>query len=107
MAGAIFQKISKQNILDFVISHPKLITLLAGIGITITFSLVSRFSIEHTQLAFAQDTGGGGSFPVDKFPSDTVADKFPVEKVPKTLNQIPNVTCPACIDESFPPGLKK
>jgi hypothetical protein len=55
----------KQEILNFIAAHPKLTALLAGVGISITFSFVGRFISE------------------DKFPElillepDISEDKFP------------------------------
>ncbi|MDP9289969.1 MAG: hypothetical protein M3P08_17480 [Thermoproteota archaeon] len=86
---------SKQHILNFVTAHPKVTTLLATLGITITFSLIGRLSLEHTHLAFAQ--GAAGKFPLDE---SIPLEKFPVDKVPKdTLATSLLATCGGCGEE--------
>ena len=62
----------KQEILNFIAAHPKLTALLAGVGISITFSFVGRFageSLSFSAPAFAEK-------PVD-FQTDISEDKFP------------------------------
>ena len=80
---------SKQYILNFVTAHPKVTTLLATVGITISFSLIGRISLEDSHLAFASPTIPLEKFPVDHIPKDTLA----------TLN---GVSCSGCVD--LPPG---
>jgi hypothetical protein len=75
----------QQEILNFVAAHPKLTALLAGVGITITFSFVGRLageSLSFSAPAFAEK-------PVD-FPTD-----IPAEKFPKLLG----VPCDACFEK--------
>lgn len=88
-------RLSKQHILDFVTAHPKLTALLAGLGITITFSLIGRFSLEASHLAFA--AGAEGKFPLDH---SIPLEKFPVDRVPKdTLASIALASCHNCGEE--------
>ncbi len=62
----------KQEILNFIAAHPKLTAVLAGVGISITFSFVGRFageSLSFSAPAFAEK-------PFD-FQTDISEDKFP------------------------------
>lgn len=98
MLKSTLRRISKQDILNFVIDHPKLTTLLAGLGITLSFTLIGRLSLEHAHLAFAQ--GATGKFPLDE---SIPLEKFPVDKVPKdTLATLAVATCSECGGDSPP-----
>jgi len=39
---SLLRKISKQDVLNFVTAHPRLVSVMAGIGISFTFSLVGK-----------------------------------------------------------------
>ncbi len=80
----------KQHILDFVVAHPRITTLLAGFGIAVSFSLIGRLSLDGAHVAFAAP-------PDHNIP----LEKFPVEQVPKdTLATLHGVFCQECIDKN-------
>jgi hypothetical protein len=86
--------ISKQNIISFIGTHPRLITLLAAIGISFTFASVGRFFLNE---AFAVSSSSLAETAIDHI------TKVSVDSVPgESHNTIPNLSCQACADESMP-----
>jgi hypothetical protein len=63
------QKLSKQTIMNFVGAHPKLIAILAGFGISVTFASVGRFAVHE---AFAITASSPTSDLVYNVPNDHI-----------------------------------
>jgi hypothetical protein len=69
------QKISKQGILNFTGSNPKLVTFMIGLAIAVAFTSFGRFF--HEALAAPNPPGDpAGHFPVDKIPKNALGGIF-------------------------------
>src|SRR5207249_3411884 len=113
--SAIKQKFSKQSIVNFVGAHPRLITLMAGLGISFAFAYVGRVAV-HEAFA-ASSTSSASVSPIVQVDSATTPTidhitKFQVDYIDKTpISTVPghvtNVAvgslCTACVKE-FAPG---
>jgi hypothetical protein len=99
--------ISRQDILNFVGAHPKLTTVLAGIGITLAFGSVGRLTVHEALTSVA-----ASSTPTDLPAVDSTTTTFQVDYVDKTqMSTVPGFQtanafacfCQECAKE-FAPG---
>jgi hypothetical protein len=96
------RKISKQDVLNFVVTHPRLVTVMAGIGISFTFASVGRFFV-HEAFALASS-----SYAVDSLAYNVPADhitSIEIDKVarPEIHHVAISVFCDGCA-APFAPG---
>jgi hypothetical protein len=88
--------------MNFVGAHPKLIAILAGFGISVTFASVGRFAVHE---AFAITVSSPTSDLVYNVPNDHITN-VEVDKVPEGahIHQVlGGITCSGCAKE-FAPG---
>ncbi len=92
--------ISRQTILNFVGAHPKLIAVLAGFGISVTFASIGRFAVHE---AFAITASSPTSDLVYNVPNDHITNV--VDKLPQgaQYHQVVAVFCHNCAKD-FAPG---
>jgi hypothetical protein len=93
--------ISRQGILNFVTAHPRLVSVIAGLGISFTFASIGRLFIHE---AFAllsttpelHTTSLVYNVPVDPIP------KYEVDNVPRPeIQKVLFVSCSTCHDDNL------
>lgn len=92
------KSVFKQSVMDFIGEHPRLVTALAGIGITVTFAYAGRFAL-HEAFALSSLTDIGSPVSVEHIA------KVSVDSVPGHFhNMAASVICQECGGSEFAPG---
>ena len=91
------KSVFKQRVVDFIGEHPRLVTALAGIGITFTFAYVGRFAL-HEAFALSSLTDIGSPVSVEHIA------KVSVDSVPGHFHNVGiDLSCSGCAPP-FAPG---
>jgi hypothetical protein len=98
---SVKQKLSKQTILNFVTTHPRLTAIVAGLGISFTFASIGRFAVHE---AFAITASSPTSDLVYNVPNDHITS-FDSSSPPHgaDYHKVVAFFCHGCAKE-FAPG---
>jgi hypothetical protein len=95
--GLVSKKsVFKQRVMDFIGEHPRLVTALAGVGITFTFAYAGRFAL-HEAFALSSLTDIGSSVSVEHIA------KVSVDSVPGHFHNVGiDLSCSGCASDVAP-----